>query len=226
MKILVVEDHVLMREALRGVLKELKGDAAVIIEAPDSRQAMRQIEQNPDVELVLLDLGLPDRDGFEILSEFAERYPTISVVVHSAHQDRERVMKALDLGAIGFIPKSAQREVMLSAFNLIFSGGIYIPPEILDRRQATPMLAQTRAASSLKPRVSAADLGLTERQMEVLALMMRGKSNKAICRVLDLAEPTVKIHVSAILKALKVANRTEAVLIAAALGLGPQQDVD
>lgn len=67
MKILVVEDHVLMREALRGVLIELKGDAAVIVEAPDSRQAMRQIEQNPDVELVLLDLGLPDRDGFEIL---------------------------------------------------------------------------------------------------------------------------------------------------------------
>jgi len=226
MKILVVEDHVLMREALSGVLKELKGDAAVIVEAPDSRQAMRLIEQNPDVELVLLDLGLPDRDGFEILSEFAERYPTISVVVHSAHQDRERVMKALDLGAIGFIPKSAQREVMLSAFNLIFSGGIYIPPEILDRGQATPMSAQTRPASSLKPPVSAADLGLTERQMEVLALMMRGKSNKAICRVLDLAEPTVKIHVSAILKALKVANRTEAVLRAAALGLGPQQDVD
>src|SRR5215831_15937653 len=164
MKILVVEDHVLMREALCGVLKELKGDAAVIVEAPDSRQAMRQIEQNPDVELVLLDLGLPDRDGFEILSEFAERYPTISVVVHSAHQDRERVMKALDLGAIGFIPKSAQREVMLSAFNLIFSGGIYIPPEILDRRQATLMSAQTRPASSPKARVSAADLGLTERQ--------------------------------------------------------------
>jgi DNA-binding NarL/FixJ family response regulator len=226
MKILVVEDHVLMREALRGVLKELKGDAAVIIEAPDSRQAMRQIEQNPDVELVLLDLSLPDRDGFEILSEFAERYPTISVVVHSAHQDRERVMKALDLGAIGFIPKSAQREVMLSAFNLIFSGGIYIPPEILDRRQSTPMSVPTGPASSLKPHVSAADLGLTERQMEVLALMMRGKSNKAICRVLDLAEPTVKNHVSAILKALKVANRTEAVLTAAALGLGPQQDVD
>jgi DNA-binding NarL/FixJ family response regulator len=80
MKILVVEDHVLMREALCGVLKELKGDAAVIVEAPDSLQAMRQIEQNPDVELVLLDLGLPDRDGFEILSELAERYPTISVV--------------------------------------------------------------------------------------------------------------------------------------------------
>ena len=71
MKILVVEDHVLIREALRGVLKELKGEAAVIVEAPDSRQAMRRIEQNRDVELVLLDLGLPDRDGFEMLAELA-----------------------------------------------------------------------------------------------------------------------------------------------------------
>jgi DNA-binding NarL/FixJ family response regulator len=220
MKILIVDDHVLIREALRGVLRELKGEAAVIIEAPDSRQAMRRIEENPDVELVLLDLGLPDRDGFEVLAEVAERYPTISVVVHSAHQDRDRVMKALDLGAIGFIPKSAQREVMLGAFNLIFSGGIYIPPEILDRGQPGSAVAQAAPAPP-KRKVSAADLGLTERQMEVLVLMMQGKSNKAICRVLDLAEPTVKIHVSAILMALKAANRTEAVMAAAALGLGP-----
>jgi DNA-binding NarL/FixJ family response regulator len=122
MKILVVDDHVLIREAMRGVLRELKGEAAVILEAPDSRQAILQIEQNPDVELVLLDLGLPDRDGLEMLSDLANRYPTISVVVLSAQQDRDTVMKALDLGALGFIPKSGQREVMLSAFNLIFSG--------------------------------------------------------------------------------------------------------
>jgi DNA-binding NarL/FixJ family response regulator len=223
MKVLVIDDHALIRDALRGVLKELKGEAAVVIEASDSRQAMRQIEENPDLELVLLDLGLPDRDGFEVLSALAERYPTISVVVHSAHQDRDRVMKALDLGAIGFIPKSARREVMLSAFNLIFSGGIYIPPEILDRRRPAVAVVKGGPASP-QPRVSAADLGLTERQIEVLALMMRGKSNKAICRVLDLAEPTVKIHVSAILKALRVANRTEAVIAAAALGLGPRLD--
>jgi DNA-binding NarL/FixJ family response regulator len=224
MKILVVDDHVLIREALRGVLRELKGDAAVIIEAADSRHAMSQIGQNPDVELVLLDLGLPDRDGFEILAELAERYPTISVVVHSAHQDRERVMKALDLGAIGFIPKSARREVLLGAFNLIFSGSIYIPPEILDRRQPVP--ASPSASAAPKRKVSAAELGLTERQMEVLALMMQGKSNKAICRVLDLAEPTVKIHVSAILKVLKTANRTEAVMAAAALGVGRGQEAE
>jgi DNA-binding NarL/FixJ family response regulator len=218
MKILVIDDHVLIREAMRGVLRELKGETAVILEASDSRQAMCQIEQNPDVRLVLLDLGLPDRDGLEMLSELGNRYPTISVVVLSAKQDRDTVMKALDLGALGFIPKAGQREVMLSAFNLIFSGGIYIPPEILDRREPA---SAPRAAPA---KAGAADLGFTERQIEVLALMMQGKSNKAISRVLDLAEPTVKIHVSAILKALKVTNRTEAVIAATALGLGARQD--
>jgi DNA-binding NarL/FixJ family response regulator len=133
--------------------------------------------------------------------------------VLSAQQDRATVMKALDLGALGFIPKSGQREVMLSAFNLIFSGGIYIPPEILDRREPAGAPRPTPAPAK------AGDVGLTERQIEVLALMMQGKSNKAISRVLDLAEPTVKIHVSAILKALKVANRTEAVIAATTLGL-------
>jgi len=225
MKILVIDDHVLIREALRGVLKELKGQATVIIEAPDSRQAMRQIEQNRDVELILLDLGLPDRDGFELLAELCERYPTISVVVLSAYHDSDRVRKALDFGVLGFIPKSAQREVMLSAFNLIFAGGIYIPPEILGRHELAPAPGQ-KAVAPPERRVSGADLGLTERQIEVLALMMQGKSNKAICRVLDVAEATVKIHVSAILKALKVTNRTEAVIAAGALGFGPHQDIE
>lgn len=220
MNILVVDDHVLIREALGSVLKELKGETAVIFEARDSREAMRQLAQHPDVELVLLDLNLPDRDGLETLAEFGERYPTLSVVVLSVHQDRATVMKALDLGALGFIPKSTAREVMLSAFNLIFSGGIYIPPEILNRSEpAAPQVA----IASPKRQVSAADVGLTDRQMQVLALMMQGKSNKAICRALDLAETTVKIHVSAILKALKAANRTEAVIAAGALGLAPRQ---
>jgi DNA-binding NarL/FixJ family response regulator len=220
MKILVVDDHVLIRDALRGVLRELKGETAVIVEAPDSRQAMGLIEQNPDVELVLLDLALPDRDGLETLAEIADRYPTVSVVVLSVHQDRDRVMKALDLGALGFVPKSTSREVMLSAFKLMFSGGIYVPPEMLDRSQ--PASPHAAPASPKRP-VSAADLGLTGRQMDVLALMMLSKSNKAICRALDLAETTVKIHVSAILRALKVANRTEAVIAAGALGLAPRQ---
>jgi DNA-binding NarL/FixJ family response regulator len=114
---------------------------------------------------------------------------------------------------------------MLSAFNLIFSGGIYIPPEILDRCAQPPVAAQAGAVPS-KRQVSAADLGLTERQMEVLALMMQGKSNKAICDALDLFDATVEIHVSAILRALKAANRTEAVIAAGALGFSLKPDAE
>jgi DNA-binding NarL/FixJ family response regulator len=212
MKILVIDDHVLIREALRGVLAELSAEAKVS-EASDWRQAARQIELAPDFDLILLDLKLPDRNGFEVLAELRERYPSVSVVVLSAHHDAENVAKALDLGAIGFIPKSSPREVMLSAFNLVFSGGMYIPPEILIRKEPP----QSRPGHPS----AAADLGLTERQMQVLALMMQGRSNKAICRILLLAEPTVKNHVTAILRALKASNRTEAVINAGALGLDP-----
>jgi DNA-binding NarL/FixJ family response regulator len=215
MKILVVDDHVLIREALRGVLKELD-EGAAILEAPDGGQAMRLIEEHGDLGLVLLDLTLPDRDGFSLLAELRERYPAVSIVVMSALQDRDNVAKALDLGALGFIPKSAQREVMLGALKLVFSGGIYIPPQILAREEAAS--AQPRPKQPDRPAASPAELGLTERQVEVLALMMQGKSNKAICRVLDLAEPTVKNHVTAILKALKVNNRTEAVIAVGELG--------
>ena len=224
MKVLVIDDHALVRDALRGVLKELRGEASVV-EAPDWREATRQIEKTPDLDLVLLDLGLPDRDGFEILAELRERYPAISVVVLSGRNDRESVARALDLGALGFIPKSAQREVMLSAFNLIFSGGMYIPPEIL-AHQGPASMRSTSAPGPPGRRVSGADLGLTERQLEVLALLMQGKSNKAICRVLDLAEPTVKNHVTAILRALEATNRTEAVIAARALGFDPQRGVE
>ncbi|HEY7459140.1 MAG TPA: response regulator transcription factor [Xanthobacteraceae bacterium] len=211
MKILIVDDHVLIREALRGVLRELKGEA-IFFDAPDARKAASRLAENPDTELVLLDLNLPDRSGLDLLGELRQRYPSMSVVVLSASDDRDSVAKALDLGAIGFIPKSAPREVMLSAFNLIFAGGVYVPPEILARPAPRPIAPVSR--------ISAASLGLTERQMDVLALMMQGKSNKAICRALDLAEPTVKNHVTAILKALKATNRTEAVIAAGALGVG------
>ncbi len=218
MKILVVDDHVLIRDALRGVLKELKGDADVL-EASDCRQAMALIAENADdLDLVLLDLHLPDRDGFSALAEVRERYPTISVVVLSGQHDRASVVKALDLGVSGYIPKSGQREVMLTALQLIFAGGKYIPPEILTRDSPTTAPPVSTPPGGGRPPTSPSDLGLTERQLDVLALMMQGKSNKAICRVLDLAEPTVKNHVTAILKALKVTNRTEAVIAVRELG--------
>jgi DNA-binding NarL/FixJ family response regulator len=225
MKVLVIDDHVLIREALRGVLKELNDDA-VIIEASDCRQAMRLIHEHPDIGLILLDLNLPDRNGFEVLADLRERHPGISTVVLSGFNDRENVVKALDVGALGFIPKSSTREVMLSALRLIFSGGIYIPPDILEPRETAPSQPRSDSSGTESRSLSPRDLGLTERQMDVLALMMQGKSNKAICRALDLAEPTVKNHVTAILKALRVSNRTEAVIAVGALRWDLRPDAD
>lgn len=215
MKILVVDDHSLIREALRGTLKDLESDVA-ILEAGDSRQTLALAEQHSDLDLILLDLMLPDRDGFSLLAELRERYPAVSVVVLSAHDQRSHVVRALDLGALGYIPKNASREVMLRALQLVCSGGIYIPPQILRPEQPSPSTPAPPQRTA--PRGSPADVGLTGRQLDVLVLMMQGKSNKVIGRALDLAEPTVKNHVSAILKALNVTNRTEAVIAVGELG--------
>jgi DNA-binding NarL/FixJ family response regulator len=217
MKILVVDDHFLIREALRSILTELKNNAT-IVEAGDGREAMRLVSAQPDIGLVLLELNLPDRDGFSVLSELRERHPAMSVVVFSAQQDRDSVARALNLGAAGFIPKSEQRKVTLTALGLIFAGGVYIPHEILERKESSPLKLKLTCGAAGKTPSKPADIGLTGRQTDVLGLIMKGKSNKAICRVLNLAEPTVKNHVTAILKALKVTNRTEAVIASGELG--------
>lgn len=215
MKILVVDDHVLIRDATRGVLREVD-DSATIYEARSAREAADLIAANPDISLVLLDLNLPDRDGHEMLADLRDSHPAIAVVMLSAFSDRENVLKSLDLGAQGFIAKTSTRDVLVGAIKLVLAGGIYIPPEVLAR---TP--EASAPPSSVSPNQTPktpADLGLTGRQLDVLALVMQGKSNKLICRQLELAEPTVKNHVSAILKALKVNNRTEAVVAVNALG--------
>jgi DNA-binding NarL/FixJ family response regulator len=215
MKILIVDDHALIRDAMRGLLKKLKRGATVL-EAADSRQAMEIIASHPDISLVLLDLSLPDSDGLQVLMELRERYPAIAIVVLSAVQERAKVMKALELGAVGYIPKSARREVMIGALTLIFAGGVYIPPEVLAREELSHSAAIP--PHNDRPIVSPSEVGLSGRQLDVLALLMQGKNNKIICRSLGLAEPTVKNHVTAILKALKVTNRTEAVIAANELG--------
>jgi DNA-binding NarL/FixJ family response regulator len=112
--ILLVDDHALIRDALRGVIKELVEDASVL-EASDARRAMQLIQEHADLHLVLLDLNLPDRDGLGVLVDLRQRYATMSVVVLSACHDRELILKALSLGALGFIPKAAPREVMVNA---------------------------------------------------------------------------------------------------------------
>jgi DNA-binding NarL/FixJ family response regulator len=213
-KILVVDHHFLIREALCAMLKQLNSNVTVL-EAVDGRQTIQLVSEHADIGLVLLELNLPDQDGFSLLGELRERHPAMSVVVLSARQDRGSVVRALDLGALGFIPKSGQREVMVSALGLVFAGGVYIPPEILSSEERL-YPSPKPACIGTRP-VGPADFGLTDRQADVLRLMMKGKSNKAISRALNIALPTVKSHVTAILKTLKVTNRTEAVIVAGGL---------
>lgn len=211
MKVLVVDDHVLIREALGSVLAELLPNVSVL-EASDYSQATKLVEQYTDLNLITLDLALPDCDGFSVLAELRKRYPTTAVVVLSASRDPADVIRAIEMGAAGYIPKTTKREVIVSALQLVLSGGTYIPAEVLEREHAANQPADSSPLTSgLRTRLQS-DLGLTGRQVEVLGLVMQGRSNKAIARMLNLAEPTVKNHVTAILKALDVNSRTEAVI--------------
>lgn len=208
MQALIVDDHELIRDALSGVLGSF-AEITEISEAGTASKAEKLLENTPTISLVMLDLGLPDDDGLTLLRTIRTKYPSVSVVVLSGTEERSNMTMALESGAAGFIPKSATRDVMHGALRLIMSGGIYVPPEILFR-------PTQKTAPPVLPR-GVAKLGLTERQTDVLRLMMQGKSNKEICRELDIAEPTVKNHVTAILRELGASNRTEAVIAATAL---------
>ena len=228
MNTLLVGPHFLIREALRGILKELKQDFA-IQETADGEQAVRLLSGEANFALVILDLDLPGGRGLGALRELRSRYPATPLVVVSSAHDGNTIARTLHLGVRGFILKSAERKIMLSALELIFAGGIYIPREILALENSsvpkTAAAVPRDAAAVPTPKPAAAVLrkpagyGLTDRQLDVLAAMLQGKTNKAICRDLNLAEPTVKNHVTAIFKELGVRNRVEAVLAAGALGL-------
>jgi DNA-binding NarL/FixJ family response regulator len=223
MKILLVDDHTLFRDGLKLLLQRLD-EGIEILEASSCQQGLDLADANEDLHLVLLDLNLPDRTGFEGLAELRERHAAIPVVVLSAQDDRATVMETLDRGAMGFIPKSSSTDVLLSALRLVLSKGVYIPPSVLSqntnaRGPASGSVPVPSALASGRPIKKPADLGLTERQSDVLALLVQGKPNKIICRELGLAEATVKAHVTAVLKALNVTNRTQAVLAVGRLGL-------
>ena len=207
MKILIVDDHALFREGLCHVLDALENEVN-ILEAADYDRAMQTITAHPDIDLVLLDLNMPGKDGFTALDTFSHLYPTLPVVILSASNQRSDVQRALDAGAMGYIPKDTTSSIMLSALRLILSGGIYVPPNITqaDNLATSPENNQTN--------------GLTPKQLQVLALLVQGYSNKDIAELMQLAESTIKMHVTAILKTLGVNNRTQAALAAEKLGLG------
>jgi DNA-binding NarL/FixJ family response regulator len=209
LKVLIVDGHFLVREALCDLLKELES-SAIFMEAADGHQAVQLAAEQDNIGLVLLGMNVPDRDDFTVLSRIRAHLPMASVVVLLDQPDRATVVKALNLGARGVISKSEKRQILIHALQLVFAGSIYIPREILIREE---------------PESKPANVNLTDRQLDVLVLMMQGKCNKAICRDLQLAVPTVKNHVTAILKALNVSNRTEAVIAAGVRGwLSPRSN--
>ena len=215
MKVLLVDDHPLLRQAVRALLTELDAKPEVV-EAGNCADALTLAERETNLDLVLLDIHMPGLSGLDCLHSFRERLPGVPVVVLSASEDPAEITRAIDSGAMGFIPKSQSSQVMIGALRLVLAGGVYLPPEALRGTAAAATHAATHAAA---PGTSYRDIGLTERQAEVLALLVQGKPNKLICRELDLAEGTVKIHITAILKALKVTNRTQAVVEVSRLGL-------
>jgi len=211
MHILLVDDHTLFREALLHVLKQLDAEV-LVLEAANCEEARQLLKLRRNLDLVLLDIDLPDQDGLSALPGLCELAPTAPIVVLSGSEHGRHVQSALDRGAVGYIPKSCSGHEMVAALKLVLQGELYVPPRLLGK------LALGAAAAIVEQEQSAAN-GLTNRQIEVLALLAQGLPNKSIAKRLNVAEGTVKLHVAAILRALDVSNRTQAVAAAVKLGL-------
>jgi DNA-binding NarL/FixJ family response regulator len=222
MKVLLVDDHPLILSALQTVIKGL-GDHVNVVGAGSAREAREALQNENDFDLVLLDLQLGDANGFDLLIEFRAGYPALPVVVVSASDRASDVIRSIDLGAMGFVPKRATNETLFEALHMVMSGGIYVPPMSigtepppLNRRRtdASPLnlVSQEATDSGFQTQPSLASLGLTPRQTDVLALLLKGNPNKLIARELGLSVETVKDHVAAVLRALGVSSRTQAVL--------------
>jgi len=206
MRALVIDDHPLIQEIVPAVLAKALGDVAVATESTlEAGLARAAGDETPD--LVLLDLGLPGCQGLEALARFRSKFPDVPLVVLSATCDRASIVAALEAGAVGYIPKTSKPDVMVAALKLVAAGGTYVPPEAL----AEPV----EKVTSRRRRA----LELTQRQKDVLRLMLKGYNNERIASELAIAPNTVKQHAHAIFSALGVSTRADAVIAAARRGL-------
>ena len=210
MRVLVVDDHPLIREGLSNLLRQLNPGVAVD-EATSVEQAREILARGDPLTLALLDLNLPGADGMSLLVDMRRDRPEVPVVVLSGNDSRANVIAAIEAGAMGFISKRTSTAVFVGALQLVLAGGVYIPPQAL----AIDETAQRGDQPSVLP----ADIGLTQRQAQILALLVQGKPNKLICRALGISDSTVKAHISSVLRILGVDNRTEAVIKLGRLGV-------
>jgi DNA-binding NarL/FixJ family response regulator len=206
MKILIVDDHPLILHALEQVLMSMDRRIEVL-GAADRVETLTLLARHPDCALVLLDLTLPGARGLNLLAELRRDRPLLPVIILSATHDSATVGAAIAAGARGFMAKTASPRALLDAIETVLSGG---------RHVTTDMGKPPRIVNGVPIDI----LGLTQRQSDVLQLLAQGKPNKLICRDLRLSEGTVKVHVSAILKALNVHSRSQAIVELARRGIG------
>jgi len=216
MNVLLIDDHPLILTALQALVHGLDEGVSVVTAA--SAYAARQtLAADADFDIALLDLQLGDDDGFDLLVELRGLYPALPIVIVAASDHRDDVMRAIDLGAMGFVPKCTANALLMDALRMVMSGGIYLPPSVM----RSPTQPRPRGAARApwdgtydgeKAAATLETLPLTPRQKQVLALLLRGQSNKLIARALNLSVETIKDHVAAVLRTLKVSSRTQAVV--------------
>jgi DNA-binding NarL/FixJ family response regulator len=205
-ELIIADDHPLFREALRGVVTRALRDA-IIYEADQLTRLYTLIEAHPDADLLLLDLDMPGANGFSALVHLRTLQPQLPVVIVSAHEDPNLMQRALDHGAMGFIPKSADATTLSQALNQVLDGGIWVPDQAYSTQGASG--DERSAAAKIKE--------LTPQQFRILQMVAAGQLNKQIAYDLNVSEATVKGHMTAIMRKLGVSNRTQAVLIASKL---------
>jgi len=210
-KVLIADDHPLFRDALKSAVACAFTDAETV-EAANLEEAIEAVRRTGDLDMVLLDLSMPGVNGFSGLLSLRAQFPALPVVIVSAHEDRRLMVQALDYGASGFIPKSSSRDCISAALKTISEGGVYMPPE-LAREDKQAQKGGREDDAEIARRIAT----LTAQQLRVLEMLGTGKLNKEIAYELNIAETTVKAHVSAILQKLKVYSRTQAVVFAGRL---------
>ncbi|MDZ4348389.1 MAG: response regulator transcription factor [Xanthomonadaceae bacterium] len=209
--LLIADDHPLFREALKGAVARGIGQAE-IHEADSARALFTLIEQQPDADLLLLDLHMPGAEGFGALVHLRGLYPQLPVVVVSAHEEASVMRRAMDHGAAGFIPKSANSETLIQAISAVLDGELWLPTAI----------DEVPGVSDQEADIAARIRDLTPQQLRVLGMLAEGLLNKQIGYELGVSEATVKAHMTAILRKLGASNRTQAVVLASQLTLKPQ----
>jgi DNA-binding NarL/FixJ family response regulator len=218
MRILIVDDHTLFRRGFSLLLQRLYPETETE-EASDVAAALEVVRRTA-VDLVLLDLAMPGMDGFSGLEQLRDALPSAAIVIVSAINDSDRIREALERGARGYVLKTINDAALKHALSLVMSGETYVPAELLQERSLKGIGGVMGKGGPENPLAH-----LTERQRDVLGLLMTGQSNKEIARDLGLLESTVKAHIKVILNKLSVANRTQAAMVAATLGWQPARPV-